>query len=490
MLALIVALNGMLDELDCMKRIIYIKTTLLEFPGKIISTNEIKYIETYFLEFERKIDTYFRSFLSEKEKEAKSKKPKTLEVKERFKEIEALFDKVRTTEKSILGKARFLIDGFHKNERILFSGQIIPRKKQVILNDGRKKEEIVNEKPEINEKTEKNEGNENPDLGIGDSAKENIQPQTSESKKEEFLIVEKIFLNTIMNINDVDILKKKETLDEEKEFLSQLFDLKNLYENSVSKQYIMLDYYMNIYNLCIENNFTLQQISTIMSIFYFIFSYSFSWLSTPEKISEIFSSIISYHSENNPPFSQKIFEPKQKTLLINFFQNTFIKNFSFFEVLFRSDVNICFSNQVSSKTELNVQETGVQNKSEQKITGKEKNMEELNNEEEEENEEHKKEGEKSLDEINDEKEIEAMKNFINSFYQAVGDFEMQRARAEGNAIKGKNAEEANQAKMFLDIKVPEIQKDINDLIEVQTRSVIKPVDKEMAEKTAVKGGKK
>ena len=43
-------------------------------------------------------------------------------------------------------------------------------------------------------------------------------------------------------------------------------------------------------------------------------------------------------------------------------------------------------------------------------------MEELNNEEEEENEEHKKEGEKSLDEINDEKEIEAMKNFINSFY--------------------------------------------------------------------------
>ena len=55
MLALIVALNGMLDELDCMKRIIYIKTTLLEYPGKIISTDEIKDIETYFLVFERKI---------------------------------------------------------------------------------------------------------------------------------------------------------------------------------------------------------------------------------------------------------------------------------------------------------------------------------------------------------------------------------------------------------------------------------------------------
>ena len=44
--------------------------------------------------------------------------------------------------------------------------------------------------------------------------------------------------------------------------------------------------------------------------------------------------------------------------------------------------------------------------------------------------------------------------------------------------------------MFLDIKVPEIKKDINDLIEVQTRSVIKPVEQEMAEKAAAKGGKK
>jgi hypothetical protein len=294
-----------------------------------------------------------------------------------------------------------------------------------------------------------------------------------------------------MNINDVDILKKKETLDEEKEFLSQLFDLKNLYENSVSKQYIMLDYYMNLYNLCIENNFTLQQISTIMSIFYFIFSYSFSWVSTEEKISEIFNEIIYYHSENNPPFSQKIFEKSQKKLLINYFENTFIKNFSFFEVLFRLDVSVCFFNQVITRTEVNIPEAGVQKKLEHKKTLDEKNVEEIENNEEEEAEENKKkEGEKSLDEIQDEKEIEQMKNFVNSFYQAVGDFEMQRARAEGNAFKGKNAEEANQAKMFLDIKVPEIKKDINDLIEVQTRSVIKPVEQEMAEKAAAKGGKK
>ena len=201
-----------------------------------------------------------------------------------------------------------------------------------------------------------------------------------------------------------------------------------------------------------------------------LYSYSFSWISTEEKISEIFQEIIFYHSINNPPFSHKIFEKNQKTLLNNFFQNTFIKNFSFFEVLFRLDVSVCFFNQVLTKAEINIQEAGTQNKIELKSSTNEKNLADLENNEEEVDENKKKEEEKSLDEIQDEKEIEQMKNFINSFYQAVGDFELQRARAEGNAIKGKNAEEANQAKMFLDIKVPEIEKDINDLIEVNRTS--------------------
>ena len=480
-MALIVALNGLLDELDCMKRIINIKTTLLNFPGKIISTKETEDIQSYFKEFERKIESYFRTFLSEKEKDAKSKKPKTLEAKERFKEIENLFDKVRTTEKAILSKADFLINEFNKRERELFSGQIIPRKKKVILNDGRKEENEV-------EKTEKIEGNENPDIGNEEGATKINNVPPLEPKKEEFLIVEKIFLNTKMTINDVDILQKKETLDEEKAYISQVFDLKNLFENSLSKQYIMLDYYMNIYNFCIDNNFTLQQISTIMSIFYFIFSYSISWVSTEEKISEIFQDIICYHTLNNPPFSHKIFEKNQKSLLINFFENTFIKNFSFFEVLFRLDVSVCFFNQVLAKADVNTTDTSSQNKVELKKSTVEKNLEDIENNEED--EENKKEDEKSLDEIQDEKEIEQMKNFVNSFYQAVGDFEMQRTIAKENAIKGKNAEEANQAKMFLELKVPEIKKDINDLIDVQTRSVIKPVEKEMAEKAAAKGGKK
>ena len=485
---MISTLNGMLDELDCMKRIITIKTTLIEFPGKIISTKEINDIRSYFKDFERKIESYFRSFLAEKEKEAKSKKPKTAEMKERFKEIEALFEKVKTTEKLILSKANFLFDEYSRRENELLSGQIIPRKIKVVLNDGRS-----NNNANATANANNNANNANANNANNNANNNNNQNATDysfppEQMKDEYLIIDKIFLNTKVSINDVDLLKKRNTLDEEKNFLTHLFNLKELFENSQSKQLIMLDYYMNLYNLCIDNTFTLQQISTIMSIFYYIFSYSFCWVSTEEKILEIYKSILAYHSLNNPPFSYEIFKKNQKKLLIDFFENTFIKNFAFFEVLFRYDVSVCFFNQVITR-ETNVSSNHIsQKKVETTNRNDEKIMEDSENMEEEEVKE--KEGEKSLDDINDEKEIEMMKNFVNSFYQAIGDLEMQKAKQEGNILKGKNAEEANQARLFLDIKVPEIKKDINEQIEVQTRSVIKPVEQEMAEKAATKGGKK
>ena len=149
--------------------------------------------------------------------------------------------------------------------------------------------------------------------------------EQSEPLKEEYLIIEKVFLNTKVSINEIDVLKKRATSDEEKIFLMELFNLKELFENTQSKQFIMLDYYMNLYNLCIDNNFTLQQISTIMSIFYYIFSYSFCWVATEEKILEIYKYILSYHSLNNPPFSYQIFNKKQKNYELNFLKILLLK---------------------------------------------------------------------------------------------------------------------------------------------------------------------
>ena len=452
-------LKIMIEELYCMERIINIKSTLISFPGKIISTREIKDIRTYFEEFEKKVDKLLKSFLAEKEKEAKSKKPKTNETKERFRIIEELFEEVKNTQKNIFAKAKILFSDFEKKENEIFSNDIIPRKHKVILNDGR-------------------------------VSKTNNENQSEQ--KEEILIIEKIFLNTKVTINDVDILKKKPTLDDEKNFITRLLNLGELYPNCQSKQYVMLDFYMNLYNLCIQNNFTLQQISTIMSIFYYMFSYSFCWISTENKISEIYNAILSYHSVNNPPFSYYIFSQSQKKLLSEYFDTTFIKNFAFFEVLFRYDVSICFFNQAPKIESNKVIE---QQKKVDKVPmgGSSKMISEYEMEEEGDekgNDNAENNGDKSQSELEDEKEIEAMKNFVNSFYQAVGDLEMQKARNDANKILGKNMEEANQAKLFLDIKVPEIQKDINEQVEVVTRNVLKTAEQEMQERAAAKGGKK
>ncbi len=472
----------MIEELYCMERIIVIKTSLISFPGKIISTKEIDDIKVYFEEFERKVDSLLRAFLVEKENEAKSKKPKSLETKERFRIIEELFEEVKSTEKNIYAKGKFLFTEYLHRENEIHTQHIVPSKIQVILNDGRN----------INTSTKSN-NNINNTSNINSNGNENPINVTEEITNEERLIIEHVFLNTKMSTNDAAILKAKATLDEEKLFISELFNLSELFPNCKSKQLIILDFYMNLYNLCIENNFTLQQISTIMSIYYYILSYSFGWFATENKISEIFNAILSYHSLNNPPFSYQIFNSNQKNLLKDFFNYTFIKNFPFFEVLFRYDISICFFNQVlkveSTTTDLNKS----QKKMEKAVAGGEKTIQDYDLEEEDGDEkemEEKKEGEKSQDEIEDEKEIEKVKNFVNSFYQAANYIEMQKTLAENNIVLGRNLEEANQAKLFLDLKVPEIKKDINEHVEVITRNTLKPVEQEMAERAATKGGKK
>ena len=95
----------------------------------------------------------------------------------------------------------------------------------------------------------------------------------------------------------------------------------------------------------------------------------------------------------------------------------------------------------------------------------------------------KKEGIKSIDEIKDEREIEMMKNFMNDLVQ-------NNSIKKDNIIVRKNIEEANEARKFLDLKMPEIKNDINDQIEIQTRNLIKRVEKELSERNSAKGLKK
>ena len=95
----------------------------------------------------------------------------------------------------------------------------------------------------------------------------------------------------------------------------------------------------------------------------------------------------------------------------------------------------------------------------------------------------KKEVIKSNNDIKDEREIEMMKKFMNDFMQ-------KNSTKEDKIIMKKNKEEANEARKFLDLKLPEIKNDINDLIDIKTRNLIKKVEKEMSERNSSKGLKK
>ena len=53
-----------------------------------------------------------------------------------------------------------------------------------------------------------------------------------------------------------------------------------------------------------------------------------------------------------------------------------------------------------------------------------------------------------------------------------------------------NEGEANQAKGYLDVKIPEIKKEISEMVSVSTKNAIKPVNDELKEREAAKNPKK
>ena len=122
------------------------------------------------------------------------------------------------------------------------------------------------------------------------------------------LIINKLFLNSIVTTNDILILKRKPTFEEERKFIMELFKINELFPSSISKQLILVDFYMEIYSFCIDNKFTIEHMSTIFSIFYFLFSYSFINSNiVVEKSLSLFTEILDFHAMNRPPFSHEIF---------------------------------------------------------------------------------------------------------------------------------------------------------------------------------------
>lgn len=179
--------------------------------------------------------------------------------------------------------------------------------------------------------------------------------------------------------------------------------------------------------------------STIFSIFYFLFSYSFINSNiVVEKSLSLFTEILDFHAMNRPPFSHESFTQKQRDIIYNFGKSSFYRNYSLFENIFQYEVSICFFSKDPKPIPY-----------------------------------------RSLPPLYDLKETLRSSEPIPAILRKLIDEKMKMA----------GEVEGNQAKGFLTTKINEINKEINEKISLCTRTVINPVNETLSEKERAKKSK-
>jgi hypothetical protein len=152
-----------------------------------------------------------------------------------------------------------------------------------------------------------------------------------------FPAITQVFLNTVITTHDIEELKKKKNLTEERKYLSKIFLLKL----NEGKDQILVDFYMTVFQFSLKQKFSLEKTSTLFSIMFFIFNYSIlSKKIIKQKSLSLFTTLIEYHTIHRPPYSYQVFDLKEKKSINEFVKNTFFRNYSLFENIFKYNVNI------------------------------------------------------------------------------------------------------------------------------------------------------
>lgn len=358
----------------------------------------------------------------------------------------------------------------------------------------------------IEEKILQFEEKRNAQINRSGNARDDSNSDLSDYAGGDRIEISRIFLNSVITTVNITILKEKKTLQQEQNYILEIFNLSESYPNSKSKQKILLDFYTNYYKYTLNQKFSLEKISTFLSIIYFIFTFSvMNKKIIKEKSMTLFKEIMEYHSNNRPPFSYEIFSQEEKNQIISFVDATFYRNYTLFENIFKYNINIYFhshdfkkipgvgfpkintSNYSSSSNELShclKPEFMIDDPKSLEIVNKKYFIE---------NEEIKKrktkmimlekEREKSTFksevELQEEAALEKLKVFVNSFYKSKEDAEKQKVMQD-NMRMGKIVEmEVNETKTVLDSKIPEIIKETNDRIDLANKEIMKNVNNQL-----------
>lgn len=175
---------------------------------------------------------------------------------------------------------------------------------------------------------------------------EMVNTTNENTNDQNFPAITRVFLNTIITTQHIVELKKQKNLMDERRYLSTIFYLKL----DDGKDQILVDFYMTMFTFTIKQRFSLEKTSTFFSIMYFLFNYSIlSKKIIKQKSLLLFNSLIDYHCIHRPPYAYQVFDLKEKNNLLEFVKNTFFRNYSLFENIFKYNVNIYLSTKEPKK---------------------------------------------------------------------------------------------------------------------------------------------
>ena len=138
--------------------------------------------------------------------------------------------------------------------------------------------------------------------------------------------ISKVFLNSIITSKHINKLQSFKKINEEKEFISEILNL----DIKSQKDQILIDYYINAYKFCLKYKFSVEKISTFLSIIFFLFNYSIlNKKIIKEKSFSVFMEILEFHIKHCPPFCFEIFNSNDKELILDYMKKTFFRNLVF-----------------------------------------------------------------------------------------------------------------------------------------------------------------
>lgn len=451
-------LNVLNDEANKLTQLVKSKLNLLNLPVNILPAKDVKDLKFAFKNFTTKFSSEYKKFLDDKEQKLNSNK----KFDEEDMKMEEYIESIRVKDEQINNDIEFLSREFDK----IYQAELEYIKRNKLY--------------------ESSTPSRSQSSGSSDSR--------SNAGDNDIVIINKVFLNTIVTSNDMNILRHKTSIEDEKNYIFELLKIKELFSTSISKQSIFLDFFMDITSFCVKHRFSIQQMSVIFSIFYFMFLYSFTKSGVNyEKSKDLFNKILDYHSENRPPFSYGIFNAEEKKILKNFGENTLYRNYSIFESIFQFEISICFfsippnkmPHEELPKTEnYKIKEEMLKPTDDLPQIMKDAldNADRDIDDGEEKEEEKKNDNEINDDELEEQRKMAELKEFMESFYNSAVEYDDLKRKKQEELERSIKDREGNHVRQLMDEKIGEINKDVDEKVNLLNKPAFEAVDQYLSEK--------